>query len=309
MHPAFSIIVFTTASGAGYGMLFALSVFGLTDTTSLGRGFGLAVVGLALALIGVGLGASTFHLGQPKRAWRAFSQWRTSWLSREGVLAVLSLLLASVFVLEFVMRPAAAPTLVPAVAMIVLAVATVFSTAMIYASLKPIPAWNNHWVPVNYLLLAALSGAVLVHAVARVSGLQVPGLAFVTAFLIPPAALAKWAYWHRIDTRIADSTRESALGIGHLGRVRPLDPPHTEANFVQKEMAFRIARKHGVRLRLIALMTTFAVPFVLTVVALVATQHISTACAVLAALCVMVGVFIERWLFFAEAKHVVTLYY
>ena len=40
------------------------------------------------ALITGGLLASTAHLGRPERAWRAFSQWRTSWLSREGVMAV-----------------------------------------------------------------------------------------------------------------------------------------------------------------------------------------------------------------------------
>ena len=55
-------------------------------------GVGFAFFFIAYALAVGGLLASTFHLGHPERAWRAFSQWKTSWLSREGVLAVAALL-------------------------------------------------------------------------------------------------------------------------------------------------------------------------------------------------------------------------
>src|SRR5687768_1121141 len=84
MHPAFSMIIFTTLSGLGYGLAIVLG-FGFLDpalvTTKLAY---LA----SLALIGTGLIASLFHLGNPQRAWRALSQWRSSWLSREGVMAI-----------------------------------------------------------------------------------------------------------------------------------------------------------------------------------------------------------------------------
>ena len=39
-------------------------------------------------LVSAGLLSSVGHLGKPLRAWRAFSQWRSSWLSREGVAAL-----------------------------------------------------------------------------------------------------------------------------------------------------------------------------------------------------------------------------
>ena len=90
MHPAYSVILFTTASGAGYGLLIWLSaaaLFGLIDPDPV---LGFVGLGLAVVLIVSGLLSSTFHLGRPERAWRAFSQWKTSWLSREGVLAVTS---------------------------------------------------------------------------------------------------------------------------------------------------------------------------------------------------------------------------
>ena len=88
MHPALSIIFFTTASGAGYGLLVLLGLGGAFGWLPAERGFGLVGMGLSLGLITAGLLSSTFHLGHPERAWRALSQWRSSWLSREGVMAI-----------------------------------------------------------------------------------------------------------------------------------------------------------------------------------------------------------------------------
>ena len=88
MHPAYSVIVFTTASGAGLGLLAWLALLGLLDLVATERWLGFTGLALAFVLITGGLLSSTSHLGRPERAWRAFSQWRTSWLSREGVAAV-----------------------------------------------------------------------------------------------------------------------------------------------------------------------------------------------------------------------------
>src|SRR5688572_17181996 len=92
MHPALSVIFFTTLSGAGYGLLFwaawhALS--GASATRTL-----LVCIALAIVLSTIGLVSSLLHLGKPARAWRAFSQWRTSWLSREGVASMATFVVA-----------------------------------------------------------------------------------------------------------------------------------------------------------------------------------------------------------------------
>ena len=72
MHPAPSIIVFTTLSGLGYGLAAVLGLGLLDPSLTFTR---IAYV-LALLLICVGLLSSTLHLGNPQRAWRALSQWR-----------------------------------------------------------------------------------------------------------------------------------------------------------------------------------------------------------------------------------------
>src|SRR5690606_34239093 len=87
MHPGYSIIFFTTASGAGYGLLILMGLGAAAGLLPSGQLFGLVGLGIAAALISAGLLSSAAHLGRPERAWRAFSQWRTSWLSREAVAA------------------------------------------------------------------------------------------------------------------------------------------------------------------------------------------------------------------------------
>ena len=94
MHPAWSIIFFTSASGLGLGLA-AWVVLGLIDLGNVINFFIVSV--FTFGLIGIGLLSSTLHLGHPERAWRALSQWRSSWLSREGVLAVLVLSLLAVW--------------------------------------------------------------------------------------------------------------------------------------------------------------------------------------------------------------------
>ena len=97
MHPALSVILFTTASGAGYGLLALLGLFGAQRRAVGGAAVRLGRVRGVAGLVTVGLLSSTLHLGHPERAWRAFSQWRSSWLSREGVLAVFTFLPAGIY--------------------------------------------------------------------------------------------------------------------------------------------------------------------------------------------------------------------
>ena len=84
MYPATSIIVFTTLSGLGYGLAVVLGLDFL-DPSLLSTKLAYLI---SLALISIGLAASLLHLGNSQRAWRALSQWRSSWLSREGVMAI-----------------------------------------------------------------------------------------------------------------------------------------------------------------------------------------------------------------------------
>jgi sulfite dehydrogenase (quinone) subunit SoeC len=190
-----------------------------------------------------------------------------------------------------------------------LAIATVVATGMIYASLKPIRQWHNRWVVPNYLLLAAMSGYLLLDFLVRFWERGPAGITVLTFVVVFLAWWAKECYWRSIDLGTAPSTVESATLLGRRGRVRLLEMPHTEENYLLQEMGFAIARKHRLRLRRLARLFSFLVPALASLFALFAPGMPGTVAAAIAVLSAALGLFVERWLFFAEATHTVTLYY
>lgn len=310
MHPAYSVIIFTTASGAGYGLLFLLGILGLSEYAPEVRWFHLVALTVALGLVTVGLLSSTFHLGHPERAWRAFSQWRSSWLSREGVASVVTYVPAGLMWLLLLFDGGSRGTMLwLGVAAAVLSVVTVYCTAMIYASLTTIRQWSNVWVVPAYLSLAVASGAVLLICLIAIFGSVPARFCFWTIAALMVALIIKLGYWRAIDTEARTHTMEQATGLGHLGTVRQIAAPHTSVNYVMKEMGFRVARKHAKKLRMLAAIFGFAVPALLVLAAVYAGQALAIFCGVIAVASCAIGLIIERWLFFGEAQHVVTLYY
>ena len=268
MHPAFSVIFFTTASGAGYGLLVWLGVFGALGLLPAERWFGVTAFGLAFGLVTAGLLSSTFHLGHPERAWRALTQWKTSWLSREGVASVLTYMPTGLYAFGWVFLERndgvyAALGLVGAV----LCLVTVWCTAMIYGSLKSIERWSNSLVPPVYVALGVATGSLLLALLTRIFGHASTGVDAVALAALALAAILKLVYWNMIRKSRSASTASSATGLGKPGLVRLLDAPHTESNYLLQEMGYRIARKHADRLRVIAAIALFAAPLTLLIAA------------------------------------------
>jgi DMSO reductase anchor subunit len=311
MHPAYSVILFTTAAGAGYGLLGWLAAGVLVGAVAPTGAFAATALVLALALITAGLLSSTLHLGRPERAWRAMSQWSTSWLSREGVLAVATYVPTGLWLLAAALAPGLwwIVTAALALASLVGAIATVWATGMIYQSLPTIRAWSEPLVAPVYLVLSAATGGTLLVLLQGLSGGSTATAGLLAAVALAAGGVLKWLYWQRIDTAPRTWTAEAATGLGSIGRVRPVDPPHTQANFVMREMGYRVARRHAKKLRLIALLVGFLGPAALLLLALSLPQSAAVVAIALAVVGAGIGVMVERWLFFAEAEHVVTLYY
>ncbi len=288
MHPAPSVIVFSTISGLGFGLMLFMGL-GLPNVSGwVAASFATLALGLAV----IGLLASTFHLANPKNAIYAFSQWKSSWLSREGILAVLTLGIFFIYAALWAFMDNRIPALGYLSAL--LALGTVFTTSMIYAQLKTVPRWNTAVTPLLFLLYASAGGALLSNQMTV--ALILLGLIF--AF----QALA----WAQGDTALArsGSSIESATGLGDLGKVRLLEKPHSGENYLLHEMVYVVGRKHAAKLRVLSLLLVALLPALLilltevnhTIVALIMLSHI-------------IGLFAQRWLFFAQAEHVVGLYY
>lgn len=310
MHPAYSVILFTTASGAGYGLLALASLLALLGVFPPERWLGVAIFGIAFGLVTLGLLSSTFHLGRPERAWRAFSQWRSSWLSREGIIATFTYIPAGLFALGWVtLETTSPPWGISGWLACGCAIVTVWCTGMIYASLKTIRQWHTPLVAPLYVLLAMASGGVILNMLLNLFGHSAKVSAVIALTALCFALLVKFFYWRSIDTAPKTHTAEQATGLGTFGKVRPLEPPHTQPNYVMREMGFEVGRKHAVRLRMLAVLFGFALPIAATVLSLMGLAGVPMLWAVLAFISMTIGMLIERWLFFAEAQHVVTLYY
>ena len=312
MKPAFSIIFFTVGSGAGLGLLALTALFDVIAPGSLPPQVVWRSGFLALVLIAAGLVSSTMHLANPKNAWRSFARFRTSWLSREAVLALALFPAAGLYVLVAAQGGSRPGRSVLAVTSALLAWAVVICTAMIYASLKPVRQWHTLWTPVNYVLLGHWSGALLLAATASAHA-GAPAALLVLATVLGVAAFgAKLAYWYAV-ARATPATLEQAIaveaGVRAPGapatvRARLLDVVHSQGTFLTDEFGFILARRHARLLRAIALVLAFGLPLAFLPWVDARWQPILAI-----ALCCIIGLLVERWLFFAEAKHTVRLYH
>lgn len=306
MHPAYSVILFTTASGAGYGLLFWLSLAHVFGRFPVAGWDFFAAIFIALALITLGLLASTFHLGHPERAWRAFSQWRSSWLSREGVAAVATYVPAGLLALLSLFGVDSWFTLPLALLSAIGAVVTVYCTGMIYASLRTIREWNSPAVPQIYLALAAATGGMLLAMLSSFTSGNLRVASAVALISLVIAAVLKTRHWKATDADQGQYTVDMALGLD--GVQRQLEPPHARPNYVMREMGYDVARKHAEQLRRSVLIWGFGVPgLILLFVAL--TGGLGPILMPIAVMFAGLGIVTERWLFFAEASHVSMLYY
>ena len=303
MHPAFSVLIFTVTSGAGYGLLAWLGagqLLGFTQTLTVNQQI---IIGLmAMVLVSIGLVSSTMHLANPKNAWRSFSRFRTSWLSREAVFAILLYPVAGLYAAAIFWQWPGVNIL--AGLSMILALVTLFTTSMIYASLKTIRQWNTPMVPALFMAYALISGGLLFLAVDAFFGTLKPQLQAVVMGLVVITLALKLVYFFW-QGKPQGATIQTATGFSQAS-VRLLDAGHSAPTFLNREFGYQVAADQLLRLRIIMTLVTFIVP--LALVYCVFSGLVGAELLGLAWLIMMAGLLLERWLFFAEARHVVRLY-
>lgn len=309
MHPALSVIAFTVLSGAGFGLVLltaaldrlAPELVALTGTEILAAGL------LGIALATAGLLASTLHLANPKNAWRAFFRFRSSWLSREGVFSVVFYPFALLWLAgnAFPATVPGAVTLAAAVLTVALGGAVLFSTGMIYASLRTIPQWHSPLVPTNYITLGLASGSLLLATLLALTGGDAGAAVTLALLLTITGAVTKGIYYYWIGAPRGSSIN-TALPGQTRAQVKLLESGQSTRTFLDKEFRYQVAASRLRRLRWLVALVAFAVPIALLGAAL---QLDVALLAVPAAAAALAGLAVERWLFFAEARHVVNLFY
>ena len=307
MHPALSVIIFTVTSGAGFGLMVLLALF---DRFDLGGGLAaeqVYTIGIiSLVLTTVGLFFSSGHLANKKNAWRAFFRFKTSWLSREAVFAVVYYPFAIGYLggLWLLGGEHHWFTQCLGMAAAVMAVITIFSTGMIYACLRTIRQWNTALTPANYIALGMMLGALVMVGAIAWNGGDATYAAGVALSIIVVALILKASYYHWIG-QPTGVTINTATGFTRA-TVRLLDLGHTAGTFLTREFGHTLGAGQVRVLRAIV----YVLGFILPLLAMAGYVNDGAAgWATLAVVSAFIGIGVERWLFFAEARHVVNLYH
>jgi sulfite dehydrogenase (quinone) subunit SoeC len=299
MKPALSVIFFTVFSGAGLGLaIWTLIASTMPHHIRMDVATFHKAIGIAIVLTAAGLFSSTLHLANRKNAIYALTRWRTSWLSREGIFALLFFPLIALHLFA-IHRDYAALAPITLSLTIACALAILFCTGMIYACLKTVPRWNTWMTPAKYVIFGLASGAVLFTSALSLRPVEVGPLGKPMMALVFLSLGLVLYFAYLLSYPRAKHTIEDALGV-KTGRVRMLDVGHSHGTFLTHEFGFQIGRDRAHLLRWLAIIWAFAMPFVLLL--------FTTWYWVATVFCIA-GLLVERWLFFAEAEHVVRLYH
>jgi DMSO reductase anchor subunit len=307
MNPAFSVVVFTTAAGAGQGLAVALAIALLADVP-MAPSFIRTSLLVAIVLLVIGLASSFLHLGRPLRAWRAATMWRTSWLSREVIVLPAFIALVALWWLA-AREPSSTPArLALPLAAIAVAALLWYCTAMIYACLRFIEEWAQPLTVVNFALLGLSSGAVVASALAALVGEhRALVLAAPLALVVTLVAWAsRTAAWRRNAALRHRSTLQSATGIGSA-RLAQTSMGMSAGSFNTREFFHRASASALRSIKGIAIVLGFALPALL--MAGVTVGALPDLASIAALIVQAPGLIADRWLFFAQAKHPQNLYY
>lgn len=310
MNPHTHLIRFTTAIGAGYGLLACMAMFAIGGVVPEDRWFGVVGFGLAFGAIAFAVYSGIRHLGRPDRVWLIYSQWRSAWLSRLAIVATGGCVMAVLFAFGWiVLENYTGDWRLFGMATAVLSVFTVYASGMIFSTMRPVLAWSTTMTVPNFLALGLWMGVLWLNFISHLFGGTSPQIGMVLVIAGFLAFYIKRRYWRGFDKFWAPSTPETATGLQAYKKVRLLIPPTAGRNFVQREMVRVSPWVEIAAARRLTFICAYAIPLPLAMLTMESEPWLATTCAGLAALSVIRGVLAERWLLFAEAKHSAALYY
>ena len=307
MYPSKSIIFFTVISGTGYGIFIGLLFNILFIEISYSLNYKLFISLVSFLMIVLGLLSSTLHLGHPERAWRAFSQWKSSWLSREGLVSVITFFPMVLFYYFWINNINGYVFLL--IILCIFSLLTIFCTGQMYATLKTIPSWNNSLVTPIYIFNGITVGSLFVYSINFYFNYSIFLYEKFIIITIILNLLLKISYWILIRQK-TDTNIQTAVGIKSKN-ISFFEGPHTGKNYLTNEMINKSNNKNNNLLRLTFCILTFIIPLYMInqYSTLIADQFILKLSMIFVFILALVGMIIERYLFFIQSKHVVGLYY
>ena len=178
------------------------------------------------------------------------SQWRSSWLSREGLLAVLTYIPALLFAAGWDFGRNDGPWILAGRQLPFRA-----RHGLLHGNDLSMPEdhsrWHNRFTVPGYLAMAMATGGLWILPILALSGSDLQALAFPIVGFLLLSAMIKWRYWN-----VTDNTAPTELpGPRRTPILKPCGcwkVPTTSETYVMREMGYRIGRKHALKLRRLA---------------------------------------------------------
>ena len=238
-------------------------------------------------------------------------RFRTSWLAREGLLAILFYPLLFLYLYLIYMDFQNDNFIVMqffSFIIFIFGLTIIYCTGMIYACLKTIPQWNTLLTPINYISIGFFLGGLIFFFILDFYNYDMDLYKFYLLFIILFSFTLKILYYFKIKSpryNIRQATN-AAIKLKETN-VRLLDVGHTGSTFLTDEFGYKVKEKKLFVVKLFSMIGGFLIPFFLMYVhSFIYENHIICLSAISFA---FMGMVAERWLFFAQAKHVVNLYH
>ena len=158
MHPEMALVLLTVFAGAGQGifiLLFILdAIFSLQGI--IPQGFILTSGIISLALQAIGVIASTTHLGNPHRGWRAMLMVKNSWLSREVITLSMSAGCTALYILMYWKGMDSSLKFAMGMLGVLGSIGFYISSSMVYASVRFVKEWSTTLTPINFTVFGII---------------------------------------------------------------------------------------------------------------------------------------------------------
>lgn len=313
MHPEMTLVLLTVLAGAGQGIFILLvilsTLFYESSLIPSGYVYGAGIISLSLQMAGII--ASTSHLGNPQRGWRAMLMVKISWLSREVITLSFSVGAAALYLLLFYWGIHGTPLIIVGLAGIAACLGFYISSSMVYASVTYIREWANIYTPINFTIFGITSGfgvslSILIFAGADSS--IIAGVNYIVIVLAILSLILKiMSYKFNVNAYVSVNIK-NALGINDPD-IKLQDMGTAYEHYNTKEYFYEISGS-GSFTKMLAINISFVLPIVIwTAMALHISGSYVQIVSMIASIAIIVGLLIERRLFFIQGNNIQNLYY
>lgn len=313
MHPEITLVFLTVLASTGQGLFIMTVLFDALFVRAGTAPAGFITTGTLFAIffqLG-GMAASTFHLGNAKKGWKAILKWNNSWLTREVITLSAFVGLAFLYLILHLMGATDSHRLFIAALAVIASIGFFISSSMVYASISFIREWANVYTPLNFIMLGITSGVAYGSWILYISrhGYDISTLMHgITVALIALGSISFILKYmtnrYNANTYAAIDTKK-ALGINDP-TIKLIDMGTSYSHYNTKEYFYPINASKLSLIRKAMYAATFVIPLVMWGYTY---MHPNALLHFVASHIMLLGIFIERWLFFVQSNHLQNLYY